>query len=110
MCAFKGPRFRVTVTKPEKRLRKRLEKRGVPFDAQKKIITKSGRCYKVDLFISPKLVVEVGYYGPDDMQEKEDLEASGFTVLWFRNTEIQQKLGAVCEQIEQERQRIIKQH
>jgi very-short-patch-repair endonuclease len=96
-------KFKPIVTRYEMQVRRRLEKKGVPFTPQKKIYTKSGRNYLVDIFIPSKIVVEVGYIGNADVQEDEDLKASGYIVLRFRNKEVRRNVAAVVEQIEKTR-------
>jgi very-short-patch-repair endonuclease len=86
-----------------------MEKRGIPFEAQKRVYTKSGRRYLVDFLIPPKLVVEVGYISAEDMQEDQDLRDSGYTVLRYRNKEITRGVGVVCLEIEGERRRLSQQ-
>jgi very-short-patch-repair endonuclease len=66
-------------------------------------MTKSGRRYLVDLLLDPKLVVEIGFVGFEDIQEDEDLKASGYTVLRFKNKEVKSDLAGVCDQIDHER-------
>ena len=84
--------FRPTITKYERRLQTRLRKEGIPFKAQAKIHTKSGRTYLVDILIPPSLVIEVGYINKADIQEHEDLKQTDYTVLHFKNREINEKL------------------
>lgn len=73
--------------------------KGVPFKAQERIRTRSGRVYRVDVFVPPLLVVEIGHVGAEDVQEDEDLKASGYTVLRFKNVEVCDSVAAVVEQI-----------
>jgi very-short-patch-repair endonuclease len=103
MSRFLEHKFKPRVSPYEKRVRKRLERRRIPFDAQKQITTKSGRRYQVDLFVPPKLVVEIGFVGIEDIQEDEDLKASGYNVLRFKNKEVKSDLAGVCDQIDRER-------
>lgn len=91
--------FKCVVTSHELRVRKRLTKKGIPFQPQKRIKTQSGRVYRVDIFVPPRIVVEIGYVGPEDIQEDEDLKASGYTVLRFKNDEVRGDIAAVIEQI-----------
>lgn len=97
--------FQPKVTPEEKCVQRRLERRKIPFEPQKHIQTKSGRRYLVDFYIPPKIVVEIGYIGAEDVQEDEDLKDSGYTVLRFRNGEVKRDVGAVCNQIQQIRER-----
>lgn len=53
----------------------------------------------MDIFVPPRIVVEIGYVGPEDIQEDEDLKASGYTVLRFKNDEVRGDIAAVIEQI-----------
>jgi very-short-patch-repair endonuclease len=98
-----SPTFRCVVTIYEYRVRKRLEKKGIPFKAQEKIRTVSGRAYRVDIFLPPRLVVEIGHVGFEDLQEDEDLKASGYTVLRFKNVEVRKNLAGVVQQIQKAR-------
>jgi very-short-patch-repair endonuclease len=97
-------RFRPKITKAEYQLRNRLKKGGIPFQAQAKIHTKSGRNYLVDLLIDNHLVVEVGYVGITDIQENQDLQDSGYTVLHFKNEEVLRNLKTVVETIKKMRE------
>ena len=95
-----SPRFKCVVTSHELRVRKRLTLKGIPHKPQERIRTKSGRVYRVDIFIPPHLVVEIGHVGPEDIQEDEDLKASGYTVLRFKNDEVRANVVAVVQQIQ----------
>jgi very-short-patch-repair endonuclease len=66
-----------------------------------KVATKSGRTYTVDIFIPKKLVIEVGYINEIDIQEREDLQQTGYTVLNFRNKEVQNNIQSVIQAIKQ---------
>jgi very-short-patch-repair endonuclease len=95
-----APRFKVVVTSHELRVRKRLTLKGIPHKPQERIRTQSGRAYRVDIFIPPHLVVEIGHFGPEDIQEDEDLKASGYTVLRFKNDEVCANVASVIQQIQ----------
>jgi len=89
------------VTKYEYRLREALKKEGIPFRPQLRVATKSGRTYTVDIAISPTLIIEVGYIGNIDIQEHEDLKETGYTVLHFKNKEVQNNLSNIIKTIKQ---------
>lgn len=91
------------MTKAELRLRRRLKKENVPFQAQVKVHTSNGRNYLVDLLIDNHIIVEVGYVGITDVQENEDLRKDGYTVLRFRNNEVRRSLSGVVETIKNAR-------
>jgi very-short-patch-repair endonuclease len=106
VAAIEGRRFTPKVTRPELILRRRLRKRGIPFVPQKRIKTTSGRRYLVDLLFAPKLVVEVGYIGDEDVQEDEDLRVDGYTVLRYSNRQVTQDVGKICDEIDCVRKRL----
>ena len=95
--APKSPKLKVTGT--ERRLCHVLQRRGVPFVPQRKVATTSGRAYTVDVFIPKKIVIEVGYVNDVDVQEYEDLKQTGYTVLHFRNKQVQNHIQGVMHTI-----------
>jgi len=100
---FHHKRSKPKITREEYRLRRRLKKEGIPFTAQAKIKTKSGRAYLVDILINEKIVVEVGYISATDIQEDADLRESGYTVLRFRNKEVNRNIAKVIATIKKVR-------
>jgi very-short-patch-repair endonuclease len=96
-------RFKPIVTKTEYRLRARLTKEGIPYNAQARVKTKSGRTYLVDMLINENIVVEVGHIGLIDIQEDEDLRDSGYTVLRIKNKEVTRNIRKVVETIKKAR-------
>jgi very-short-patch-repair endonuclease len=95
----KPPKARATST--ERKLCSVLKEKGINFVAQMKVATKSGRTYTVDIFIPKKLIIEVGYINEIDIQEREDLQQTGYTVLNFRNKEVQKNIQSVIQAIKQ---------
>jgi very-short-patch-repair endonuclease len=95
----KPPKAKATST--ERRLCRVLEEKGIPFVAQMKVATKSGRTYTVDIFIPKKLIIEVGYINEIDIQEREDLQQTGYTVLNIPNREVQDNIQNVIRTIKQ---------
>jgi len=95
--------FKPIITKYERKLWHALKKEGIPFTAQLKVATKSGRTYTVDIAIPTHLIVEVGFINEVDIQEHEDLRQTGYTVLHFPNTEIKNNIRAVIETIKKMR-------
>jgi len=100
---FPAKRFKPKVTEEEYRLRAYLKKEGIPFTPQIKITTKSGRTYLVDILVNENIVVEVGHVGLTDIQEDEDLRESGYTVLRFKNKEVNRNIKKVVETIKKAR-------
>jgi len=98
-------------TSSENKLHRALIKEGIPFVAQKRITTKSGRDYTTDIVILkdfkiiPKnlMIVEVGYVNGADIQEYEDLMQTGYTVLHFKNKEIEKNINKVVQTIKKAR-------
>lgn len=103
MTLFPKP-FKPIVTKYERKLCHALKQESIPFTPQKKIRTKSGRTYTVDIFIPPTLIIEVGYINPTDIQEHEDLKQTGYTVIAVPNKEIQNNLHKIVQLIKLQRQ------
>jgi very-short-patch-repair endonuclease len=95
---FKTPRpYKARATSTERKLWRVLEEKGISFMAQMKVATRSGRSYTVDIFIPERLVIEVGYLNEIDIQELEDLQQTGYTVLHFRNKEVQNRIQSVIQ-------------
>jgi very-short-patch-repair endonuclease len=102
--AFPVRRFKPKVTKEERRLCAYLRKEGIPFTAQARVQTQSGRRYLVDMLIDGSIVVEVGHIGVIDLQEDDDLRNSGYIVLRFKNKEVMCNVKLVAETIKKVRE------
>jgi very-short-patch-repair endonuclease len=102
---FNTPRpFKARATSTERKLCRALEEKGIPFVTQMKIATKSGRTYFVDIVLPQKIVIEVGFMNEIDIQEREDLIQTGYTVLNFQNKEVNNNIQDVIQTIKKARQ------
>jgi len=100
---FGIPKFEAKATSTEHKLCRALKENGIPFLPQQKVATNSGRIYIVDIAIPEKLIIEVGYINEIDIQELEDLQQTGYTVLHFPNKEVQDNIQNVIQTIKKAR-------
>lgn len=90
------------VTKAQRRFFfKGLAGAHIPFDMEQTVKGASGRSYRVDGVVQPKIVVEIdgGVHSfprkqTADFKRDRDLREAGWTVIRFPNWEVREQLGS----------------